>query len=430
MTHDVIAHFPKKARFLREPHPYKIFFGGRDGTKSWCVAQQLVLNLSERKLRWLCARETQKSMADSVHKLLGDTIHRLGLQSEFNIKETEIVGRNGSEFLFAGIKNAKNIKSYESCDGVWVEEAQVVSKSSWEILLPTIRKEGSEIWVTFNPELATDDTYLRWVLNPPPGACVVKIGWEDNKWLSAISRARIDHLRETDPEAFDHVYGGNCRSAVEGAIFSAELKRAVDEKRITNVPYSRKHPVHTIWDLGFGDDNVIWFVQAYDGWFNFIDYLADSGKTIADYIVALQQRQYMYGIDWLPHDGVDTIIHQRLSGDRTMSIEQLMRQAGRNVRIVPKMYVIDGINAARTFFPQCRFDETKCADGIQALRHYQWGPPDKNGAHAREPLHNWASHAADGFRGAALAIKQPHAATPEPIRQQPYRGPDAWMRRV
>jgi phage terminase large subunit len=403
------AQFPRKAAFLAEPHPYKVLHGGRDGTKSWCMAQQLIINGAQRRIRWLCARETQKSMADSVHKLLGDTIQRLDLSSHYDVKESEIVGRNGTEILFAGIKNAKNIKSYESCDGAWVEEAQVVSKASWEILLPTIRKENSEIWVSFNPELSTDETYKRWVLHPPPGAIVVKIGWEDNPWLSEISKARIAHLYATDPSAAAHVYGGECKQDIEGAIFSKELKAARESGRICVVPYNATRPVDTAWDLGFGDMTTIWFLQNYDGWYNFIDYEQGDGLTIADYLVRLQSKNYVYGADWLPHDGVDTIIHRRLAGtgDRSMSIEQLMRAAGRKPRIAPKLFISDRINAARTIFSRCRFDEEKCADGLQALAHYQWGPLDKQGMRKREPLHNWASHGSDGFQAAAVAVRSP-----------------------
>lgn len=407
-----VAEFTRKLEFLAHPHPYKILYGGRDAMKSWSFAQQLILDGADRKLRWLCARETQKSMVDSVHKLLGDTIERLGMQDEYTITHDTIDGRNGTEILFAGIKQAKNIKSYESCDGVWVEEAQVVSKSSWEILLPTIRKAGSEIWVSFNPELDTDDTYKRWVLNPPPGAVVIKIGWEDNPWLSEISRTKIEHLRETDPTAFANVYGGECKSSVEGAIFAAEMKKALADGRIGSVPYNRTKPVETVWDLGFGDPTVIWFVQMYDGYYNFIDYLESHDETTADYVIKLQNKSYMYGTDWLPHDGVDTIIHRRLNGtgDRSKSIEQLLRAANRKVRIIPKLLLTDQINAARLAFNQCRFDMEKCADGLQALRHYQWGPLNDDGVRKREPLHNWASHASSAFMGAALAAKESRRA--------------------
>lgn len=396
---------------MAEPCRHKVLYGGRDGIKSWSFAMQLVLNGASRPIRWLCCREVQKSIEESVHKLLGDTIKRLHLDGHYRLTRDSITGKNGTEIFFSGLRNAKDIKSYESCDGVWVEEAQNVSKASWDILLPTIRKEGSEVWVSFNPELATDETYKRWVLNPPPNTRCLKTNWRDNKWLTEVSRVAIEHMQATSPKDFSHIYEGECRSDVEGAIFSKEIAAAVEAGRLTSVPYNRAKPVITAWDLGFGDLTAIWFLQAYDGWYNFIDYLQGSGETIADYLVKLQERKYVYSIDWLPHDGIDTIIHHRLAGgDRSMSVEQLLRQAGRNVRIVPKLYVTDRINAARTIFSQCRFDQDKCADGIQALRHYQWGPLTTQGIPRREPLHDWASHAADGFCAAAVAVKQPAAA--------------------
>lgn len=418
--------FPKKLAFLFEPHPGKVAYGGRDGTKSWGFATALVeqasslsywRGLGRNKLRILCARETQKSIDASVHQLLSDTIERLQLQDRFTIQEQRIVCHaNGSEFIFAGLRhNPAAIKSAEGVDIVWVEEAQSVSKDSWSKLIPTVRKPGSEIWVSLNPELDTDDTFVRWILRPVPGTVVVKIGWEDNRWLSERSRVAIDHMRATSPADFAHIYGGECRSSVQGAIFAEELKKVTAEGRITEVPYNRMRPVETAWDLGFHDNTSVWFFQAYDGFVNFIDYLEGSGLTIADYLVQLQGKGYVYGQDWLPHDSVDTIIHKHLAGgDKSKSIEMLMRGAGRKVRVTPKLYVTDRINAARTLFPQCRFDAEKCADGVQALRHYQWGPiveglsaPGKPVYKGREPLHSWASHGADAFCYAAIAAKQP-----------------------
>lgn len=418
--------FPDKLQFLFEPHPYKIAYGGRDGTKSWGFARALLILGAQRKLRILCARETQKSITDSVHTLLSDQISQMGMEEVYKIQQFTISAANGTKFIFAGLKqNIGNIKSLEGCDIIWVEEAAGVSKNSWEVVLPTFRKACSEIWVSFNPELSTDDTYKRWVLNPPPGSVVVKIGYQDNLWLSEISKTRIDHMRATEPETFLHVYGGACRSQVEGAIYGAELKVATAEGRICSVPYDRTRPVDTAWDLGYGDKTVVWFIQAYGGFYNFIDYLDGEGQTISDYCVELQRKPYLYGTDWLPHDCVDTIIHQRLAGDKSMSIEQLMRQAGRKVRVVPKMLVTAGINSARTIFPQCRFDETRCADGVQALRHYQWGEQtDKEkqlGIKKEAPLHNWASHAADAFRGAAISVRQPKDLPPPPANIQTPR---------
>lgn len=420
------SEFPSKLAFLFEPHPYKVVYGGRDGVKSWSFAQALVINGRRKKLRWLCARETQKAMKDSVHKLLGDTIERLGFGSFYRVQQEGIYGENGTEFIFSGIKNAQNIKSYESCDGCWVEEAQVVSKQSWDILLPTIRKPGAEVWVSFNPELATDDTYKRWILNPPPGAMVVKTGYQDNNWLSDTSRTLIEHMRLTDPRGFAHIYGGECLSEVEGAIFGYELKMVDQEQRICSVPYDRTKPVYTAWDLGFGDPTCIWFLQLYDGFLNFIDYYSDAEKTIADHVIVLQNRGYMYAEDHLPHDAVDSIIHHRMvgSGDKSMTIQRLMQDAGRTVRIAPKILKVDSLNAGRTKFPLCRFDAVKCADGIQGLRHYQWDQgADEDGK--RKPLHSWASHPADAFVTACLSVKPPRQRKEAEPTPEVYMG-GAW----
>ncbi len=445
--------FPKKLSFLFKQSPYKIAYGGREGLKSWSYATALVelgsslhywRALGRESLRILCVRETQTSIAASVHQLLQDQIKRLGIDDCYQVQEATIRGQNGTEFIFAGLRhNVVNIKSLEGADIVWVEEAQTVSKDSWDTLLPTIRKQGAEVWITFNPKLATDDTYKRWILNPPPGAVVVKTGWEDNRWLSDISKARIEHMRLTAPKDFAHIYGGECVSEVEGAIFGAEYKTALADGRIGQVPYNRMKPVTTIWDLGFGDPTAIWFLQAYDGYYNFIDYLESTDETTADYVIKLQNKGYAYDVDWVPHDSIDTIVHRRLNGtgDRSKSIEMLLREARRNVRVVPKLLITDQINAARLFWNQCRFDANRCADGLQALAHFQWDTKDatekdldpRSGRESdrvrkgKNPLHNWASHASSAFMYAAVAVKQPKYEAPkQPAAQMPVSS-TSWM---
>lgn len=414
------AEIPEAYDYLFAPARYKVSYSGRGAAKSWSYAEALLILGTQRRLRILCARETQRSIADSVHALLRDTIERLELQEFYTVKNTEIVGANGTEIIFAGLKQmtVAAIKSLEGVDIVWVEEAQVVTKSSWDILIPTIRKEGSEIWVTFNPELETDDTYVRFVLNPPPGAVVRKTSWRDNPWFPEVLRIEREHLERTDPKAHAHVWEGETKAAVEGAIYAEEMKAADSDGRITSVPVDRMRPVDTYWDLGFGDAMAIWFAQPVSGWYHLVDYIEDHGKTIDWYLIQLQQRGYAYGTDFLPHDAVDAIIHKRLAGDKSKSIEMILREAGRRVRIVPKLRVTDGINAARTIFPQCRFDQDRCTHGLRALRSYQWGPPSSLGVPRSEPLHDWASHGADAFRAFALAAKQP--APPKKPTQHHY----------
>jgi len=320
-------------------------------------------------------------------------------------------GRNGTEFAFAGLRqNIANLKSFEAFDICWVEEAQTVSKASWNVLIPTIRKEKSEIWVTFNPDLETDATYQMFVLNTPPGAVVRKVTYRDNPWFPDVLRAEMEHLKAVDPDAYEHVWEGSCINVMEGAVYAAELRQAERDGRVCRVPYDRSRPVHTFWDLGIGDSTAIWFVQAFPWEFRLIDYESGTGQPLAYYQRKMQEKEYVLGVCYLPHDGTNKSL------GTGKSIEELMRIAGFRTQIVPRLSLTDGINAARTIFPQCWIDVERCADGLQALRHYRWAPEGQLGQQKREPLHDWASHAADAFRYFAVGIRRPEQPKPVDLR--------------
>jgi len=409
------AHFPEKLRFLSKPASYKVLYGGRGGAKSWGIARQLLIDGVDRPLRTLCARETMNSIADSVHALLEDQIASLNLGGHYEVQKTAIIGRNGSQFAFAGLKhNIGQIKSYEGFDRAWVEEAHNVSRSSWQILIPTIRKEGSEVWVSFNPELATDDTYVRFVLNPPPGSVVVKMSWRDNPWLSDKFMADLNHMKAVNPEEYDHVYEGLCTQTIEGAIYAKEFRLVDQECRICKVPYSPEKPVSTFWDIG-DRYTSIWFVQAFPFEYRVIDYLQEEAVAISHYQKELQNRPYVYAAHNLPWDAK---MPQLSTGK---SIEEQMRSAGFRVNIVPKMGLVDGINAVREMFPRLWFDGERCADGIQGLRHYRWAPEGTLGTEKKQPIHDWASHPADALRYLAVGIKTPQLTDKPPSKPTYYQ---------
>lgn len=426
----VKARFPKKLQFLFKPKRFKVAKGGRAGGKSWNFARALLVLGSQRKLRILCARETQKSIAESVHHLLKEQIATLGLDEFYQVQETSIKGRNGTEFIFSGIRqqNVATLKSLEDVDICWVEEAQVVTKRSWETLIPTIRKEDSEIWLSFNPELETDETYQRFVIRPPSRELceVVTINYDDNKFLSATALRDIEELRSKDPDGFEHIYNGHCRQVVEGAIYKEQLLTVEKENRITGVPYDANHPVDLYWDLGYGDHTSIWFAQSIGFQFRLIDFLDNNLKGLDWYLKALQDKPYLYGKFYLPHDAR---AHELGSGK---SIEEQLREKGKNVEIVTKLSVEDGIAAARLVFGKCWFDKEKCSDGIQALRHYRWkldeslSVTDKP-VYKREPLHDWASHPADAFRYFAVAIKEPERQREQVMQVVNPFGSSGWM---
>lgn len=216
--------FSASSQDLFRPARYKVKWGGRGGAKSWDIARALLSIAHSRRVRIGCFREFQTSISDSVYRLLTDQLDLTGLTPWFDVTQKTIQSRvTGSEFLFKGLhRNANEIKSMEAVDIAWVEEAQSVSKNSWEVLIPTIRKEGSEIWVSFNPLEEADDTYQRFVLKPPPSAIVTKVGWEDNPWFPKTLDEERRHMLATDPEAYEHVWGGSCRTISDAVIFKGK----------------------------------------------------------------------------------------------------------------------------------------------------------------------------------------------------------------
>lgn len=214
---EIRADLPEYAAPLFEPNRYKVVYGGRGAARSWSAARALLILGAQRPLRILCARELQKSIRDSVHRLLADQIELLGLP--YQVLQTEIRHANGTLFLFEGLRyNVTKIKSLEGVDIAWVEEAERVSKESWDVLIPTIRKEGSEIWITFNPDQETDPTYQRFVLDPPPGAWVRKVSWRDNPWFPDELDAERRYLMRVDPDAAAHVWEGGTRQATDAQV--------------------------------------------------------------------------------------------------------------------------------------------------------------------------------------------------------------------
>jgi len=410
----VNVEIPEKLLFLLSPSRYKVLYGGRDGVKSWSIARALLCLGTQQPLRILCARETQQSIRESVHQLLSDQVKLLNLDEFYKVLDFTIRGKNGCEFIFAGLRNLSvaQLKSFEGIDICWVEEAASVRRQSWQTLIPTIRKSKhlpqSEIWVSFNPELSEDDTYKRWVLSPPPNCKVVKTSFRDNVWLSPESRQEIEYLRTTDPATFEHVYEGGTRSTIVGAIYEHEIKQAEKRGQICRVPHDPTKNVDVSFDLGYGDMVSMWFHQAIAFEFRIVDYYENSRQSIDHYLQAMQGRGYTYGTLVLPWDGAAKSL------GTGKSIEELIRAKGYTVRVMPQASVHDGINAVRTIFHKCYFDAEKCADGLAGLRRYQWGPATALNVARRTPLHDNASHPSDALRTMAMWINEPTKSAPAP----------------
>jgi phage terminase large subunit len=401
---------PETLAPLFEPRRYKVLYGGRGGGKSENIARALLVMGMQKPIRVLCAREFQNSITESVHQTLAGVIRLYELEAFYEIQASTIKGINGTEFVFKGIKhNYTSLKSYQGVDICWIEEAANVSKASWDVIVPTIRKEGSEIWISFNPNLEDDETYQRFVVSPPPDSWVLKVNWDANPWFPDVLKAEKDHLKAKDPQAYKNVWEGHCKQSVDGAIFANEIAKAIEEHRITRVPVKEGIPVHTFWDLGHSDKTAIWFVQLIGLEYRLLDYYEASGEKMPHYIKVLADRAYQYGEHCLPHDADN----EQLAANAT--IRQQLQNAikdnpalGKVVRVVPRIpKKALGIDAARSIFDQCLFDKDKTAAGLQCLRRYAYARDDQSGKISKEPRHDVWSHGSDAFLCFAQHFKRP-----------------------
>lgn len=221
---------PAAFSFLFQPSRYKVAYGGRDGAKSWSFADALLIMAANRQLRVLCTREYQSSIAESVYKVLVDQITRLNLEAYYDVQRTIIRSKCGSEFIFKGLKmNIMEIKSTEGIDICWVEEAQMMSNESWQVLIPTIRKPDSEIWISFNTGQADDPTHKRFVTSPPPDTIVRKVNYYDNPFHSEVMEKERCYLLRVDPEAYEHVWLGKPLNISDACIFKGKFETDVFE---------------------------------------------------------------------------------------------------------------------------------------------------------------------------------------------------------
>lgn len=386
---------------LFQPKRYKVLFGGRGGGKSWAVAGALLTMAANRRLRVLCAREIQKSMRDSVHRLLKDQVTKLELESFYMVFDNEIRGKNGSLFVFTGLQahTVDSIKSFEGVDIVWVEEAHSVSKRSWDVLIPTIRKPNSEIWLTLNPDMDTDETYQRFIATPSDDTFLCEINWRDNPWFpDVLNEERLKAKRIMNREDYEHIWEGKPRTVADGAIYQHELINLYRENRVTNVPYDPELPVHTVWDLGWNDAMTIGLVQKGAQDIRIIGYIESSHRTLDWYVKQLEKFDYRWGTDYLPHDG-------RTRNFQTgKSTEEMLRSLGRrSVMVQSATSVEEGIKAARMLFPKCYFDKDNTARLLECLKRYRRDVHTKTGE-PMKPLHDEFSHGADMFRYLAQAV--------------------------
>ena len=381
-----------------------VLYGGRASGKSTSVALSLLILGMNKKLRILCTREVQNSIADSVHKLLSDLISKYKLNTWEVQKDIIRNKQTGSEIFFKGLhNNSQSIKSIEGIDIVWIEEAQSVSADSINTLIPTIRKAGSRLIWTFNRLTENDPVWELIVKKADSRTFVQKINSDAIE--SLLSKEIIEErekMRLDNPEMFEHVWLGEPMTSKTGSVFGKQLAQARSEGRITKVPYDASTGVYTAWDLGIGDSTVIWFFQIVGNEIHFIDHYEGSNEDLGHYISYIQNKPYQYTTHFLPHDSKARELQTGMT-----RVEFFNNHGIYNIEVLrPTNFSLgqDDIDlVARPKFSLCWFDEEKCQRGLECLRAYHYEYDHKNKLLRSKPEHDWSSHSSSAFIYALMA---------------------------
>ena len=393
---------PEAFEFLFTPKRYKVAYGGRGSGKSESYARALLGRGMHKKELILCTRELQVSIQDSVHRLLAATIDKEGLHDHYEVLQSTIRHRrNGTEFIFKGLKhNITEIKGLQGVTIVWAEEAENISHRSWEVLIPTIRADGSEIWISFNTKNRNDPTYERFVATHRDDAIVRKVSWRDNMFFPDVLRKEAESLRLTDPEAYEHIWEGGFDTRRSGAIYAKQIAKAREDGRICHVPYDPSCQVFTAWDIGFADTTAIWWLQFVGRELRWLEGYEASGEQLDHYVNVIKSKPYNYDTHYLPHDGG----HGNIRGESVSG--QLFKMGVKNVVLPRESDISSGIELVRQCLAYSVFDEVKCKEGIRALENYAYEWDDARSVFKSKPKHDWASNFADSARYAARAAGQ------------------------
>jgi len=409
---------------LLQPARDKGAYGGRGSGKSHFFAGLMIEDClrapgesAGEGLRSVCIREVQQDLAQSAKLLLESKLayHRLGEADGFKVFESVIRTPGDGIIIFKGMNNfnADSIKSLEGFKRAWWEEAHGATKTSIGLLRPTMRAAGSEMWWSWNPRHQDDavDVMLR---GPelPTGAAVVEANWRDNPWFTAeLEQERLDCQRMT-PQQYGHIWGGEYISVVEGAYFAEQLAAARREGRIGFVPRDPLLPIRAYADIGGtsgrSDAFTFWLVQFVGLEIRVLAYYEAVGQEFGEHVHWLRSNGFERAEVVLPHDGLkhDTVYR--------VTPESFFRDAGFAVRSIGNMgagAASARVDAIRKILPQCRFNETTCKGGLDALGWYHEKRDEARGI-GLGPSHDWASHGADAFGSMAVDYEAPRKAAP------------------
>jgi phage terminase large subunit len=362
---------------------YKVFYGGRGSGKSWGVARWLIFKAYTEKHTILCTREYQKSIQDSVLKLLSEQITVMKMTPFFDIQRNAIYGRNGSQIIFEGLHhNVTKIKSMEGVSLCWVEEGEKVSNESWDVLIPTIRKPNSEIIITFNPDSLDDPTYQRFVVNPPENSLVRKVNYQDNPWFPEVLRQEMEYLKRVDYERYLHIWEGEPRTNTDAQIFKGKFEvEDFDTPQDVTFYYGA--------DFGFSSDPST-LVRCYikDNRI-YIDHEAWGLGVELDALPKFYEQVPESNAWWIEADS-----------SRPDTISYVARR-GYKIRGVQKTKVEDGIEFLKSY--EKIIVHPRCKHTIEEFKHYSYAV-DKLSGNITPRIEDKHNHVIDALRYSLVPV--------------------------
>jgi phage terminase large subunit len=366
----------------------------------------------------LCGRQFMNSLADSSLEEIKAAIREEDwLAPHFDIGETYIRTRSGRvSYSFSGLdRNIDSIKSKSRILLAWIEEAEPVTEEAWVKLIPTLREEDSELWVTWNPEREKAPTNKRFGgAIADPRVKIVEINWRDNPWFPDILNRQRLRDQEERPELYEHIWEGQYLKVVEGAYFAKQLTQARADRRIGRVAADPLMQHRAFWDIGTRDATAIWVAQFIGREIRVVDYYEAVGQPLSVHLSWLRSKGYETALCVLPHDGANEnhitatrfSDHIEAAGFRT----EIVRNQGKGA-------AMQRIEAARRLFPSIWINEDTCKAGLDALGWYHEKRDEKRDL-GLGPNHDWASHGADAFGLMCIAYEAPKQARPIEYRSR------------
>jgi phage terminase large subunit len=393
---------------------YRGAYGGRGSAKSRSFAKMAAVqgmrcaDANEAGVI-VCGREFQNSLADSSFSEV-----KMAILSEPFLTDFYDIGDNyirtkdkKIEFAFCGLRhNLDSIKSKSRIRLLYVDEAEPVSDKAWEKVIPTVREEGAEIWLTWNPERKKSATNMRFRLDPPKSSKIVELNWRDNPWFPENLNVKRLEDKEKRPDSYGHVWEGDYIQVQTGAYFARQITQARADHRIGLVPKDPLMTIRAFWDIGGtgakADACAIWICQFVGLQCRVLDYYEAVGQELSVHVNWLFDNGYEKALIYLPHDGVNN--------DKVynVSYESELRKAGFKVQVVPNQgagAANQRVEAARRAFPFIYIDEEKCQGGLDAISWYHEKQDEQRGI-GLGPCHDWSSHGADAFGMMAVVYEK------------------------